>query len=77
MYFQIDIYKLKQNKSFDDIQRLKKTSFFEKNPNFLETFRKLKMKYPLSYIYMYTPNFLTKQERLKSITTFLQSTRKL
>jgi hypothetical protein len=76
MCFQIDIYKLKQNKSYDDIHRLSNSySSYQKNPNFLENFRALKIKYPLSYMYLYSFR-LTKEERLESITNFLNSTRK-
>lgn len=78
LYHHVDIYKLKQNKSYDDIYRLKLSYYsplVQENISFFKQLQKLKLKYPLSYQYLY-PTILNKEVRLKSIVEFLKTTRK-
>ena len=68
----INLNKLKQNKSFDDIQNFDNST----NINILfEEFLELKKKYPLTYIYLFQKK-ITKQQRIDNINKFLKSTRK-
>lgn len=78
MCYQIDIYKLKQNKSHDDIYRFYQNTsspLRTKTNSFITKLISCQNKYPLSYLYMY-PIILTKEKRIRLITKFLQSTRK-
>ena len=78
LYHKVDIYKLKQNKSYDDIYRLKLYPYsplVQQNISFFQQLQKLKLKYPLSYQYLF-PTILNKKLRLKSIVEFLNATRK-
>ena len=78
LYHKVDIYKLKQNKSYDDIYRLKLYPYsplMQQNISFFQQLQKLKLKYPLSYQYLF-PTILNKKLRLKSIVEFLNATRK-
>lgn len=68
----INLNKLKQNKSFDDIQNFDNST----NINILfEEFLELKKKYPLTYIYLFQKK-ITKKQRIDNINKFLKSTRK-
>tara|TARA_X000000950_G_scaffold8965_1_gene9877 strand:- start:496 stop:717 length:222 start_codon:yes stop_codon:yes gene_type:complete len=68
----INLNKLKQNKSFDDIQNFDDST----NINILfEEFLELKKKYPLTYIYLFQKK-ITKKQRIDNINKFLKSTRK-
>lgn len=78
MCYQIDIYKLKQNKSYDDIYRFYQNTsspLLTRTNSFITKLIYYRKKYPLSYLYMY-PRILTKEERIRCITSFFKSTRK-
>lgn len=60
------LYKLKQNKSFDDIDNVTITTNFIK---LTKEFQKLRHKYPLSLYYM-TNKIFTKKERIKRLENF-------
>ena len=60
------LYKLKQNKSFDDIDNVNLTTNFIK---LVKEFQNLRQKYPLSLYYM-TNKVFTKKERIKRIENF-------
>ena len=68
----INLSKLKQNKSSDDIKNFDNSE----NINILfKDFLELKRKYPLTYIYMFQKK-ITKQQRIDNINNFLRSTRR-
>lgn len=68
----INLNKLKQNKSFDDVTNCNDSE----NINILfKDFLELKKKYPLSYIYMFQKQ-ITKKQRIENINTFFNNTRK-
>lgn len=68
----INLNKLKQNKSFDDVSNCNDST----NINILfEEFLELKKKYPLTYIYMFQKQ-INKKQRIQNINNFFNSTRK-
>lgn len=68
----INLSKLKQNKSFDDVANCNNSE----NINILfKEFLELKQKYPLTYIYMFQRQ-ITKKQRIQNINNFFNSTRK-
>lgn len=68
----INLNKLKQNKSFDDVTNCNDSE----NINILfKDFLELKKKYPLTYIYMFKKQ-ITKKQRIENINTFFNNTRK-
>ena len=62
-----NLYKLKQNKSFNDVDNVILTTNFMK---MVQEFQKVKQKYPLSIHYM-TKKIHTKKERLERVKNFL------
>lgn len=68
----INLNKLKQNKSFDDVTNCDNSE----NINILfKEFLELKRKYPLTYIYMFQKK-ISKKQRIENINNFLKATRK-
>lgn len=68
----INLNKLKQNKSFDDVTNCNDSE----NINILfKDFLELKKKYPLTYIYMFQKQ-ITKKQRIENINNFFNNTRK-
>ena len=62
-------YKLKQNKSFNDIENVVQSVNFQK---LITEFQQLQKKYPLSIHYM-SGRIFTKKERLERISKFLKN----
>lgn len=62
------LYKLKQNKSFNDVENVVQCVNFQK---LIIEFQQLQKKYPLSIHYMSGKTF-TKKERLERISKFLK-----